>query len=163
MNMETQYEYGSRCGFWRILRHFDQRQMKFTCYAVGRAIENNPEVVPAMEASGHEIASHNYRWIDYQYLSEQTERDHIRKCIQAIQNASSKGAAPVGWYTGRIGPNSRRIVAEEYKKLGLPLLYDCDAYNDDLPYYTELIDGEPNHLVIPYTLDVNDMKFCVVS
>ncbi|KAH6566478.1 hypothetical protein BASA62_006663 [Batrachochytrium salamandrivorans] len=159
MNMETQYEYGSRCGVWRILRMFKKHQFKFTCYAVGRAVELNPVVIQTMEKAGHEIASHNYRWIDYQAVDETTEREHIRASILAIRNASTTGRAPVGWYTGRIGPNSRNLVLEEYKKLGLELLYDSDAYNDDLPYWVKA-QGE-GHLVIPYTLDQNDMKFCV--
>jgi len=91
------------------------------------------------------------RWIDYQNLDEETERRYVRKCIRALQDASPNKKAPVGWYTGRIGPNSRRIVIEEYKKLNLPLLYDCDAYNDDIPYWIKV--GDTPHLVIPYTLD----------
>ncbi|KAI8616002.1 hypothetical protein BC830DRAFT_1119893 [Chytriomyces sp. MP71] len=153
MNMETQYEYGSRAGVWRILRLFAQRNWKFTCYAIGRAVELNPEPVKAMAAQGHEIASHNYRWIDYATLTETEERKHVQLCIKELKNATGK--APVGWYTGRISPHSRRIVQEEYARQGLPLLYDSDAYNDDLPYYLG------SHLVIPYTLDANDMKFCV--
>ncbi|KAK5666597.1 hypothetical protein QVD99_006666 [Batrachochytrium dendrobatidis] len=160
MNMETQYEYGSRCGVWRILRMFNKHHFKFTCYAVGRAVELNPVVIRTMEQSGHEIASHNYRWIDYHGVDEATEREHIRSAILAIRNASVTGRAPVGWYTGRIGINSRRLVLEEYQKLNLPLLYDSDAYNDDLPYWVKGLD-EQGHLVIPYTLDQNDMKYCV--
>ena len=102
----------------------------------------------------------DHRWIDYQYVSEDTQRQHVRDCIQALQSASLSGKAPVGWYTGRVGPTSRRIVWEQYKKLGLPLLYDCDSYSDDLPYWEEM-DGE-GLLIIPYTLDQNDMKFSVV-
>ncbi|KAJ2996940.1 chitin deacetylase cda1 [Globomyces sp. JEL0801] len=131
INMETQYEYGSRVGVWRILRAFKKHSYPFTCYAVGRAVEKNPEAIKAMVEAGHEIASHNYRWIDYQTLDESTEREHIRATIKAIKDASGK--PPVGWYTGRISTESRRIVWEEFKSLGLPLLYDCDAYNDDLP------------------------------
>ncbi|KAJ3195080.1 hypothetical protein HK101_001122 [Irineochytrium annulatum] len=152
-NMETQYEYGSRSGVWRILRMFDEKKWKFTCYAVGRAVELNPEPVIAMAKAGHEVASHNHRWIDYSVLDDKTEREYVHKSIKAISDAVGK--PPVGWYTGRIGPNSRRIVVEEYKKAGLELLYDSDAYNDDLPYYVG------DHLVVPYTLDQNDMKFCV--
>jgi len=101
----------------------------------------------------------DYRWIDYQHVAPEVERQHVRSCIMAIQDASLTSQAPVGWYTGRVSPNSRKIVWQEYKKLGLPLLYECDAYNDDLPYYEDM-DGE-GHLIIPYTLDVNDMKFSV--
>ncbi|KAJ3410486.1 hypothetical protein HDV05_003701 [Chytridiales sp. JEL 0842] len=155
--METQFEYGSRAGVWRILRLFQEKQWHFTCYAVGKAVEGNPEVIKYMFEQGHEIASHNYRWIDYKDMSEEEERRHVRKCVEAIKNATGK--PPVGWYTGRIGPQSRERVVEEYKSLGLELLYDSDAYNDDLPYYVQGKYGP--HLVIPYTLDVNDMKFSV--
>ncbi|KAJ3066392.1 hypothetical protein HDU98_010317 [Podochytrium sp. JEL0797] len=156
MNMESQYEYGSRVGVWRIMHLFEERGWKFTCYAVGRAVELNPAPVQAMHAAGHEIACHNYRWINYAALSEAEERKHVLKGIEAIQSAI--GQPPAGWYTGRISANSRQIVIEEFKKLGLPLLYDSDSYSDDLPYYLPTL---PTHLVIPYTLDSNDMKFCV--
>ncbi|KAJ3325671.1 hypothetical protein HDV06_003441 [Boothiomyces sp. JEL0866] len=159
INMETQYEYGSRAGVWRILRIFDKFKYKFTCYAVGLAVEKNPAAIAEMENKGHEIASHNYKWIDYQGLTKEQEREYIRKTIAAIQAAAPSGKAPRGWYTGRISENSRRIVWDEYKKQGLDLLYECDAYNDDLPYWVNM-EGE-GHLIIPYTLDQNDMKFCV--
>jgi putative urate catabolism protein len=159
VNMETQYEYGSRAGVWRILRLFKKYKRVFTCYAVGKAVEKHPDVIKAMERDGHEIASHNHRWIDYQGLTEEKEREYVRDSIKAIKDASLTGRAPVGWYTGRISDQSRRIVWEEYQKLGLPLLYECDAYNDDLPYWID-IQGQ-GHLIIPYTLDQNDMKFCV--
>ena len=108
--------YGSRAGVWRVMRLFAKHNLKFTCYAVGKAVELNPDVVVAMEHAGHEIASHNHRWIDYQHMAPEIERQHVRSCIKAIQDASPTGKAPVGWYTGRVGPNSRRIVWEEYKK-----------------------------------------------
>ncbi|KAJ3115015.1 hypothetical protein HDU96_001320 [Phlyctochytrium bullatum] len=155
MNMETQYEYGTRVGVWRILRMFEQKGWKFTCYAVGKAVELCPEPVKAMARAGHEIASHNYRWIDYQTLDEATEREHVNKAIDAIEK--TVGKPPRGWYTGRISPRSRAIVVEEYRRRGIKLLYDCDAYNDELPYHLTLDNGE-SHLVIPYTLDANDMK-----
>ncbi|KAJ3203987.1 hypothetical protein HDU83_005430 [Entophlyctis luteolus] len=159
---ESQYEYGSRVGVWRILRLFKEKQWKFTCYAVGKAVELCPEPIKAMVADGHEIASHHYRWVDYATLTEEQERHHVHASIAAIKAASGK--APVGWYTGRISPRSRQIVFEEYEKMGLELLYDSDAYNDELPYYLDVSTiSKPNakHLVIPYTLDANDMKFCV--
>ncbi|KAJ3270851.1 hypothetical protein HK104_004847 [Borealophlyctis nickersoniae] len=159
MNMETQYEYGSRAGVWRLLRLFDERGMKFTCFAVGMAVEKHPDVFKTMEERGHEVCSHGYKWIDYQHVPDDVQVAHVRSTISALQSASPSKRAPVGWYTGRIGPTSRRIVIQEYKKMGLPLLYDSDAYNDDLPYWIR-VDGEP-HLVIPYTLDQNDMKYCV--
>jgi len=152
INMETQYEYGSRAGFWRIMRLFRERGLKFTSYAVGRALEFNPAAARAMAEEGHEIASHGYRWINYQNMPEETEREHVRKAIDAIERTT--GQRPVGWYTGRISPNTRRLVIEEGG-----FLYDSDAYNDDLPYWLAYR-GKP-HLVIPYTLDNNDMKFSV--
>ncbi|MCW5752628.1 MAG: allantoinase PuuE [Alphaproteobacteria bacterium] len=152
INMETQYEYGARAGFWRILRLFGERGLPFTCYAVGLALERNPLAARAMVEAGHEIASHGYRWISYQNVPEEVERAHIRQAIAAIERCC--GARPLGWYTGRVSPRTRRLVIEEGG-----FLYDSDAYNDDLPYWVEYR-GE-SHLVIPYTLDNNDMKFSV--
>ncbi|KAJ3023573.1 hypothetical protein HKX48_002446 [Thoreauomyces humboldtii] len=156
-NMETQYEYGTRSGVYRLLSLFRRHGYKFTCFAVGRAVELTPEPVAQMHREGHEICSHNHRWIDYAKLTEEEERSHCRKAVEAIRKAT--GSAPRGWYTGRIGTASRRVVVEEYKKMGLELVYDSDAYNDDLPYWVKA-DGEP-HLVVPYTLDQNDMKYAV--
>lgn len=152
LNVETVYEYGARAGFWRIMEMFRERNMNFTCYGVGLALEKNPAAARAMVAAGHEIASHGYRWIDYSTVPEEVERAHIRQAIQAIE--STCGVRPVGWYTGRISANTRRLVIEEGG-----FLYESDAYNDDLPYWVEVA-GRPQ-LIIPYTLDNNDMKFCV--
>jgi putative urate catabolism protein len=152
VNAETMYEYGSRVGFWRILRLFEERGLKFTSYAVGLALERNPEAALAMKEAGHEIASHGWRWIDYQNVDEATERDHMRRAIAAHQRLL--GERPLGWYTGRISPITRRLVVEDGG-----FLYDSDAYNDDLPYWVMV--GSKPHLVIPYTLDQNDMKFAV--
>ena len=152
INMETMYEYGSRAGFWRLMRLFAERDINFTCYAVGLAIERNPEAAIAMHEAGHELASHGYRWIDYQFVDEATERDHMERAIAAHQRIL--GERPLGWYTGRVSPITRRLVVEDGG-----FLYDSDAYNDDLPYWVT-VGGKP-HLVIPYTLDNNDMKFAV--
>ena len=150
MSMESIYEYGSRVGVWRVLRLFDEYEIPLTVFAVAMAIERHPDVAKAMVEAGHEICSHGYRWIDYQYIDESEERDHMTKAIEIIQQVT--GQRPQGWYTGRTGPNTRRLVAEEGG-----FLYDSDAYDDDLPYWhTET--GYPQ-LVIPYTLDVNDMRF----
>ncbi|MEZ9397342.1 allantoinase PuuE [Vibrio splendidus] len=150
MSMESIYEYGSRVGVWRVLRLFDEYEIPLTVFAVAMAIERHPDVAKAMVEAGHEICSHGYRWIDYQYIDESEERDHMTKAIEIIQQVT--GQRPQGWYTGRTGPNTRRLVAEEGG-----FLYDSDAYDDDLPYWhTET--GHPQ-LVIPYTLDVNDMRF----
>ncbi|AWN15063.1 allantoinase PuuE [Salinisphaera sp. LB1] len=150
MSMEWLYEYGSRAGFWRLLRLFTERDMTATVFAVGMAIERNPEAAAAMVEAGFEIASHGWRWIDYQYVDEDTERDHIVRAVEAIERMT--GQRPRGWYTGRCGPNTRRLVAEHGG-----FLYDADSYADDLPYW-ELVDGEPQ-LIVPYTLDTNDMRF----
>ncbi|MEZ9720615.1 allantoinase PuuE [Vibrio splendidus] len=150
MSMESIYEYGSRAGVWRVLRLFDEYEIPLTVFAVAMAIERHPDAAKAMVEAGHEICSHGYRWIDYQYIDESEERDHMTKAIEIIQQVT--GQRPQGWYTGRTGPNTRRLVAEEGG-----FLYDSDAYDDDLPYWhTET--GYPQ-LVIPYTLDVNDMRF----
>ncbi|NNG04136.1 MAG: allantoinase PuuE [Inquilinus sp.] len=150
LNMESIYEYGSRAGFWRLLRLFGERGLNFTCYGVGMAIARHPEAAWAMVEAGHEVASHGWRWIDYQHIDEATERAHIPLAIQAIEQAT--GDRPLGWYTGRCGPNTRRLVVEEGG-----FLYDSDSYADDLPYW-DTTHGRP-HLVIPYTLDSNDMRF----
>ncbi len=155
LSVESVYEYGSRAGFWRLMRLFDRYGIKITCYAVAMALARHPEAARAMVAAGHEIASHGWRWIDYQNVPEDVEREHMRLAIDTIRDLT--GERPLGWYTGRLGPNTRRLVVEEGG-----FLYDSDAYNDDLPYWlgpgSYPGQGAP-HLVIPYTLDVNDMKF----
>ena len=150
MSMESIYEYGSRVGVWRLERLMRQHQVPLTVFAIGMAVERNPDPIRALHEAGHEICSHGYRWIDYQYVDESTERTHIDKAIKAIEEAT--GERPVGWYTGRTSPNTRRLVIEEGG-----FLYDSDDYNDDLPWWDRRY-GRP-HLVIPYTLDVNDMRF----
>ena len=150
MSMESLYEYGSRAGVWRLKNLFDRYRVPVTVFAVGMAVERNPEPVQALFAAGHEIASHGYRWIDYQYVDEMTERDHMHKAIAAI--ASATGERPVGWYTGRTSPNTRALVVEEGG-----FLYDADDYSDELPFWDTRHDEA--QLVIPYTLDVNDMRY----
>lgn len=150
ISMESLYEYGSRAGFWRLHRLFTQRDIPLTVYAVAMALERNPVVAEAMVAADWEIASHGYRWIDYQYVGEDVERSHIQKAID-IQTRIT-GMCPLGFYQGRLSPNTRRLVAEEGG-----FLYDADSYADDLPYW-DTDYGQP-HLVIPYTLDTNDMRF----
>ena len=150
MNMESIYEYGSRAGFWRLHRAFTGRGLPVTVYGVAMALARNPQAVAAMREASWEIASHGYRWIEYQHMSEEEEREHIRSAIDI--HTRSTGERPLGWYTGRISPNTRRLVVEAGG-----FLYDADSYADDLPYWvTEL--GR-RHLVIPYTLDNNDMRF----
>jgi len=150
LSMESCYEYGSRVGVWRLLNLFSEYQIPLTVFAVAMALERHPEVAKAFVAANHEICSHGYRWIDYQYTDEAEEREHLYKAIDIIKELTGK--RPTGWYTGRLGPNTRRLVAEEGG-----FLYDSDAYDDDLPYWVKA-NNQP-HLVIPYTLDVNDMRF----
>ena len=137
---------------------FKKNKFKFTCYAVGMAVERNRAAIVAMERDGHEIASHNYKWIDFEGLTQEEEKQHIRSTIKAIKDATGK--VPRGWYTGRISQNSRSLVWQVYKEMGHELLYECDSYADDLPYWVDVDNGQ-GHLIIPYTLDQNDMKFCV--
>ena len=150
MSMESMYEYGSRAGFWRLHRLFQRHQLPVTVYGIAMAMERNPDVVSAMLEANWEIASHGYRWIDYQFVSEETEREHMTKAIDIHERLT--GSKPLGWYTGRDSPNTRKLVLEHDH-----FLYDSDSYADDLPYWHQHQGG--NHLVIPYTLDNNDMKF----
>src|SRR6202046_2515177 len=157
MSMEALYEYGARAGLWRVLRAFERHRLPLTIFAVATAIRRNPEAAAAFKELGHEIACHGLRWISYQQLDEATERAHISQAIAILRDTF--GSAPLGWYTGRDSPNTRRLVVEHGG-----LLYDSDSYADDLPYWTDvLIGGEtkPRHvppLVVPYTLDTNDMR-----
>ena len=154
MSMESLYEYGSRAGFWRLMRILGERRIPVTVFGVAMALQRNPEAVAAMLEAGHEIASHGWRWISYQHMDEATERDHIRLAVETIRQLT--GAPPLGWYTGRDSPNTRRLVVEHGG-----FLYDADSYGDDLPYWIE-VSGRP-HLVVPYTLDTNDMRFATAQ
>ena len=149
-SMESIYEYGSRVGVWRLLKLFKQKQLPLTVFAVGMALERNPAVADMALEHGHEICSHGYRWIDYRHVSESVEREHIQKTVEIITRLT--GERPLGWYTGRTSENTRRLVVEEGG-----FLYDADSYDDDLPYWTRV--GDRSHLVVPYTLDNNDMRF----
>ncbi len=148
--MESIYEYGGRVGVWRLLELFRRKEIPLTLFAVAMAIERNPAVAEAAMKAGHEICSHGYRWIDYRNVPEDIEREHLAKAIQILTRIA--GTRPLGWYTGRTGANTRRLVVEEGG-----FLYDADDYNDDLPYWVTVA-GQP-HLVVPYTLDANDMRF----
>lgn len=154
MAMESLYEYGSRAGFWRLHRIFTQRAAPVTVFGVAKALETNPEAVDAMQAADWEIASHGLRWIDYQYVPEEVERAHIAEAIALHTRVT--GARPLGWYQGRTSPNTARLVAEEGG-----FLYDADSYADDVPYWDRQ-HGRPQ-LIVPYTLDVNDMKFVALN
>ena len=150
MNMESMYEYGSRAGFWRLYRLFTERGLPVTVFGVAMALERNPEAVAAMQSAGWEIASHGYRWIDYQDVDEATERAHLEKAIESHERVT--GSRPLGWYLGRCSPQSHRLVAEEGG-----FRYNADSYADDVPYW-DYTHGKPQ-LMVPYTLDANDMRF----
>jgi allantoinase len=155
LSMESIYEYGSRVGVWRILREFERRRLPLTVFGVSMALERHPELARAFVELGHEIACHGWRWIHYQGMDEATEREHLRIGVEIVERLT--GARPLGWYTGRDSPNTRRLVAD----FG-GFLYDSDYYGDDLPFWTRVArtDGvELDHLVVPYTLDANDMRF----
>ena len=155
LSMESLYEYGSRAGVWRILREFEQRGLPLTIFGVAMALERNPEATRAFVELGHEVACHGWRWIHYQDVDEATEHEHMRLGIAAIEKLT--GSRPLGWYTGRDSPNTRRLLIDEGG-----FLYDSDYYGDDLPFWMEVETTSgaiKPHLVVPYTLDANDMRF----
>jgi len=154
MNMESLYEYGSRTGFWRIYNEFINRNLPLTIFGVGLALEKNTEVCDAIKNANFEVASHGYRWIDYQHVDPKIELEHIIKSNQIIKNIF--GYYPSGWYTGRTSPNTRNLVLKNTQ-----VIYDSDAYDDDIPYWVEYDDKK--HLIIPYTLDNNDMRFATAQ
>jgi putative urate catabolism protein len=162
LSMESLYEYGSRAGLWRVLRAFEQRGLPLTVFAVARAIQRNPEAAAAFRELGHEIASHGLRWISYQNVDAATERAHMHEALAIFRDVF--GAAPLGWYTGRDSPQTRRLVVEQGS-----FLYDSDSYADDLPYWTQVPVGsgpdatQKPHLVVPYALDTNDMRFATAQ
>ena len=157
LSMEGIYEYGSRVGVWRILREFEQRGLPLTVFGVAMALERCPEVTSALVELGHEIACHGWRWIHYQNIEEAIEREHMQRGMGIIEKLT--GERPLGWYTGRDSPNTRRLVAD-YGGFE----YDSDYYGDDLPFWLQVrkSDGAlAPHLVVPYTLDCNDMRFAL--
>lgn len=151
--VESVYEYGSRAGFWRLMRMFGERKLPITVFGAALALERNPQAAAAIRDAGYEVCSHGRRWVDFSGMSEEQERAEMRAAVESIERTT--GERPYGWYC-RYAPsvNTRRLVVEEGG-----FLYDADAYNDDLPYWVKV--GKKDHLVIPYTLDVNDMKFAV--
>ena len=163
MSMESMYEYGSRAGLWRILRLFEQRQLPLTIFAVAMALQRHPEAVAAFSQLGHEIACHGLRWINYQQVDIATERAHMAEAIRILRELT--GAAPLGWYTGRDSPATRQLLVEHGG-----FSYDADSYADDLPFWQQVditaADGSPqrkSHLIVPYTLDTNDMRFAAAQ
>lgn len=157
LSMESIYEYGSRVGVWRVLREFGKRQLPLTVFGVSMALERHREVTQAFVEAGHEIACHGWRWIHYQNVDEATEREHMRIGMDIIQNLT--GNRPLGWYTGRDSPNTRRLLAD-YGGFE----YDSDYYGDDLPFWLNVTKSDGSkapQLVVPYTLDCNDMRFAM--
>ena len=154
MSMESIYEYGSRVGVWRILDLFRRYQMPLTVYGIAMALQRHPAVVEAFLKDGHEIASHGWRWISYQDAPLEVEREHLQKAIDIHTRVT--GERPLGWYTGRTSPNTRKLVIEDGG-----FVYDADDYNDDLPWYDTRY-GKPQ-LIVPYTLDANDMRFATAQ
>jgi allantoinase len=162
MSMESIYEYGSRAGLWRVLRAFETRRLPLTIFAAALALQRHPEALAAYRELDYEIAAHGWRWISYQLINEATEREHLEQAVATIKELT--GAPPLGWYTGRDSPNTRRLVVEHGG-----FIYDADSYADDLPYWTRVtakINGVTQavpHLVVPYTLDTNDMRFAALQ
>jgi allantoinase len=161
MSMESLYEYGSRAGLWRVLRAFERHGLPLTIFAVAMAARRHPEAVSAFRELGHEIACHGLRWISYQQVDESTEREHMRRAVEMLRQIF--GEAPLGWYTGRDSPQTRRLLVEHGG-----FLYDSDSYADDLPYWTQVSGAGAAaapvpHLVVPYTLDSNDMRFATAQ
>jgi putative urate catabolism protein len=162
MSMESIYEYGSRAGLWRVLRAFERRKLPLTVFAVAVALKRHPEAAAAYRELGHEIAGHGLRWISYQLMDPATERAHLAEAVALLEEIT--GAAPLGWYTGRDSPNTRQLVVEHGG-----FAYDADSYADDLPYWTEMSVNtvgaarKVRHLVIPYALDCNDMRFATMQ
>ena len=150
ISMESLYEYGSRAGFWRLHKLFQEKKIPITVFGVGMALEKNPEVCNAIIEANYEVASHGWRWIDYQNIKKTEEKKHMKLAIQA--HTKIFGNRPDGWYTGRCSPNTRDLVMEDGG-----FLYDSDSYSDDLPYWETR--NKKKQLIIPYTLDNNDMRF----
>jgi allantoinase len=159
ISMEGIYEYGSRAGVWRILREFEKRGLPLTIFGVATALQRSPDVTQAFVKLGHEIACHGYKWISYQNVDEATEREHMRLAMEMIEKLTNQ--KPQGWYTGRDSPNTRRLVAD-YADDGHAFTYDSDYYGDDLPFWMKVkkTNGDvASQLIVPYTLDCNDMRF----
>jgi len=157
LTMESNYEYGSRVGVWRLLKEFEKRHLPLTVFGVSMALQRHPELTAAFMELGHEIACHGWRWINYQQMDEATEQQHMQTGIEIIRQMT--GQAPTGWYTGRDSPNTRRLLLDHGG-----FEYDSDYYGDDLPFWMKVrkSDGQVlPHLVVPYTLDINDMRFAL--
>jgi len=154
MNAESDYEYGSRVGIWRLLNLFESHGMPITAYAVGQALEKNPAVAHALKEGGHEIASHAYRWLDYHSMPPELEKEYIVRQLKVLKELT--GEYPAGWYYGRLSPRSKALVHEVYKEQGVPLLWQSDSYCDDLPYWVDVpaeaeSEKPEGMLMVPYT------------
>ncbi|MGO9935688.1 MAG: allantoinase PuuE [Steroidobacteraceae bacterium] len=162
MSMESLYEYGSRAGLWRVLRAFERQHLPLTIFAVAAAVRRHAEAAQAFKELGHEIACHGLRWISYQQIDPETERAHMAEAIAILR--ATFGTSPLGWYTGRDSPQTRRLLVEHGG-----FVYDSDSYADDLPYWTEVPIGAGSnrpaipHLIVPYALDTNDMRFATAQ
>lgn len=163
MSMESLYEYGSRAGLWRLLRIFEARGLQLTVFAVAMALQRNPEALAAFQELGHEIACHGLRWISYQNMDAASERGHMREAVHILRELC--GSSPLGWYSGRDSPNTRRLLLEHGG-----FVYDADHYGDDLPFWQLVTHQNPAgdtiqtpHLIVPYTLDTNDMRFAAAQ
>jgi allantoinase len=162
MSMESLYEYGSRAGLWRVLRAFERHRLPLTIFAVAAAVHRHAEAAAAFKELGHEIACHGLRWISYQRIDPETERAHMAEAVDILR--ATFGTSPLGWYTGRDSPQTRRLLVEHGG-----FVYDSDSYADDLPYWTEVAIGEgaspqtAPHLIVPYALDTNDMRFATAQ
>ncbi|KAH7131798.1 polysaccharide deacetylase [Dendryphion nanum] len=166
LNVESEYEYGSRAGFWRLFRLFNGKGMKFTLYGVAQAVEENPEVARRCVEKGHDVASHAYRWVDYHNFSIEQEKAYIRSAITSLKSLT--GYAPRGWYYGRPSPHSKTLVPQVYAEMGETLEWASDTYADDIPYYTDLpterdLPNPKGLLMIPYSYDCNDFKFHIAG
>ena len=150
ISIESIYEYGSRAGFWRLNNLFKEKRIPVTIFGVGLALKQNPEVCEAIKKGNYEVAAHGYRWIDYQNIKKSVEKKHMKQAINTIKEIF--GSRPLGWYTGRCSPNTRDLVFDDGN-----FMYDSDSYSDDLPYWEYR--GKKKQLIIPYTLDNNDMRF----
>ncbi|MEI2512659.1 allantoinase PuuE [Acinetobacter soli] len=156
MSMDSMYEYGARAGFWRIHQEFQKRGLPMTIFGVGMALARHPHIVDAIKNSPYDVVSHGQRWIHYQDMDLETERMYMDQALSVLE--ALFGETPIGWYTGRDSPNTRQLLAEFPQ-----IQYDCDYYGDDLPFWTTLTQPDGSirpHLIIPYTLESNDMKFC---
>src|SRR5690606_28443769 len=154
VNMESIYEYGSRAGFWRLHRLFTGRDVPVTVFGVAMALARNPDAVAAMNEAGWDIASHGWRWIDYQHVDEALEYEHLERAVAVHTEVT--GSAPLGFYLGRASPNTHRLVAEYGR-----FVYHADSYADDLPYWDTRHGAA--QLMVPYTLDANDMRFATAQ